>query len=136
MSEKEVANWLYDKAAATLAETYTRGDMEQAIDRQSLEVRRQVLERLTQAAASREAFDCPKCNRSLNVVDHHRQRTVKSYFQECVNAAKVSALLSSRRFRHLLAEHRSSAVAVYWRTQVISAFRLVLLGRDFPLRQY
>lgn len=82
MSEDDVANWLYDKAAATLAETHTMGDLEQAIDRQSLDVRRKVLERLTQAAASREAFDCPKCNRSLNVVDHHRARTVKSSFGE------------------------------------------------------
>jgi len=82
MSEDDVANWLYDKAAATLAGTHTMGDLEQAIDRQSMEVRRKVLERLTQAAASREAFDCPKCNRSLNVVDHHRKRTVKSSFGE------------------------------------------------------
>jgi len=56
--------------------------MEKAIDQQVLEVRRVVLERLTQAAARREAFVCPKCNRSLNVVDHHRKRTVTSSFGE------------------------------------------------------
>jgi len=33
MSEDEVANWLYDKVAATLAGTYTMGDLEQAVDR-------------------------------------------------------------------------------------------------------
>ena len=82
MSEDEVADWLYDKVAATLAADHTMGDMEKAIDWQSLEVRRKVLERLTQAAARREAFDCPTCDRSLNVVDHHRQRTVDSSFGE------------------------------------------------------
>lgn len=82
MSENEVADWLYEKVATSLAGDHTMGDMEKAIDRQSLEVRRKVLERLAQAAASREAFDCPKCARPLNVVDHHRKRTVESSFGE------------------------------------------------------
>jgi len=82
MSEDDVANWLYERVAATLAGAQTMGDIEKAIDQQSLEVRRKVLEHLTQAAASSEAFDCPKCDRSLNVVDHHRRRTVSSSFGE------------------------------------------------------
>ena len=82
MSEEDVANWLYEKVAATLGGGHTMGDMEKAIDRQSLEVRRKVLERCTQAIAHLEAFDCPKCNRALNVVDHHRKRTVESSFGE------------------------------------------------------
>jgi len=80
MSEDEVANWLYDQTAATLAGTHTMGELEKAVERQSLEVRRKVLERLTQAAARREALDCPQCERALNVVDHQRQRTVDSSF--------------------------------------------------------
>lgn len=80
MSENEVADWLYEKVSASLAGAHTMGDMERAIDRQSLEVRRKVLERLTQAAAKREAFDCPRCHRSLNVIDHHRERTVDASF--------------------------------------------------------
>jgi hypothetical protein len=82
MSEADVANWLYEKVAATLEGVHTMGDMEKAIDRHSLEVRRQVLERLAQATARREAFDCPQCDRLLNVVDHQRRRTVESSFGE------------------------------------------------------
>ena len=82
MSENEVADWLYEKVSTCLTGSHSMGDMERAIDRQSLEVRRKVLERLTQAAATRKAFICPKCNRSLNVVDHHRRRTVDSTFGE------------------------------------------------------
>lgn len=82
MGEEDVANWLYDKVVAALPGTHTMGDMEKAIDRQSRDVRRKVLERLTQDAASREAFDCPRCRRSLNVVDHRRRRTVDSTFGE------------------------------------------------------
>jgi len=82
MNEDDVANWLYERVAESLAGAQSMGDIEKAIDQQSLEVRRKVLERLTQAAASREAFDCPKCDRSLNVVDHHRKRTVASSFGE------------------------------------------------------
>jgi hypothetical protein len=80
LSDDEAVDWLHDKVVATLNGPYTMGDLEQAIDRQSLDVRRKVLERLTQATASREAFDCPQCDRALNVVDHQRQRTVKSSF--------------------------------------------------------
>ena len=80
MNEAEVADWLYAKVTATLAAAPTMGDLEQAIERQSREVRRQVLERLTQTVANRVAFDCPTCNRALNVVDHQRRRTVTSSF--------------------------------------------------------
>ena len=82
MSENEVADWLYEKAAATLRGPRTMGDMEQAIDRECVEVRRKVLERLIQAAANRETFACPQCGSALNVVDHHRKRTVDSTFGE------------------------------------------------------
>ena len=80
MREDEVVAWLYEKVTATLVGSPAMGDMEKAIDRQSLEVRRKVLERITQDAASREAFDCPKCDRSLNIVDHRRPRNVHSSF--------------------------------------------------------
>jgi hypothetical protein len=82
MSENDVAEWLYEKVTAGLTGNHTMGDMERAIDRLSLEVRRKVLERLTQGVANREAFLCPKCNRSLNVVAHHRKRSVDSTFGE------------------------------------------------------
>jgi hypothetical protein len=82
MSENEVVDWIFERVTASLAGAHTMGDMERAIDRESLEVRRKVLERLTQAAANREPFDCPTCSRALNVVDHHRERTVESTFGE------------------------------------------------------
>jgi len=82
ISDDEAAKWLYGKVSAPLQEAHTMGDMEKAIDRQSLEVRRKVLERLAREAASREAFDCPKCGRSLNVVGHRRWRTIHSSFGE------------------------------------------------------
>jgi len=82
IGENEVVDWLLEKVTANLAGAPTMGDLEKAIDRQSVEVRRKVLERLTQAAANREIFDCPKCHRLLNVVDHHRKRTVDSAFGE------------------------------------------------------
>jgi|APSaa5957512622_1039677.scaffolds.fasta_scaffold25971_3 hypothetical protein len=80
MSEDDVAGWLYERVAATLRAPHTMGDIEKAIDKQALEMRRKVLERLSQDAARHAAFNCPKCERSLNVVDHNRKRTVNSSF--------------------------------------------------------
>ncbi len=80
MNDDDVADWLYERVAATLKESHTMGDIEKAIDKQSQEMRRKVLERLSQDVASRAAFNCPKCGRSLNVVDYHRKRTVVSSF--------------------------------------------------------
>ena len=82
ISDNEATDWLYGKVSATMNCSCTMGDMEKAIDRQSMEVRRQVLERLTRETASREAFDCPICDRSLNVVDHRRRRKIQTAFGE------------------------------------------------------
>ena len=75
-----MADWLYEKVAATLAESGTMGDIEKAIDQQSLELRRKVLGRLTQDCANIAAFTCPKCARRLNVIAHNDSRTVTSSF--------------------------------------------------------
>jgi hypothetical protein len=80
MSEAEATEWLYASVAAGLEDTHTMGDIELAIDRQCMELRRKVLERITQDAVKRVAFLCPECHRALNVVDHHRKRTVESTF--------------------------------------------------------
>ena len=82
MNDDDAVNWLYAKASDALAGSHTMGAMEQAIDRLCLELRRNVLERLAQAAASRATFDCPQCRRALNVADHQRRRTVNSSFGE------------------------------------------------------
>ena len=80
MNEDDAANWLYEKVARTLSNPHTMGDIEKAIDKESMEMRRRVLQRLSQGIASRAAFNCPECERPLNVVDHNRKRTVVSSF--------------------------------------------------------
>ena len=80
MNEDDAANWLYEKVAKTLSNPHTMGDIEKAIDKESMEMRRRVLQRLSQDIASHAAFNCPECKRSLNVVDHNRKRTVVSSF--------------------------------------------------------
>lgn len=80
MSEDDVVDWLYEKAAATLAGSGTMGDMEKTIDQECLELRRKVLVRLTQAASDIAPFICPKCERRLNVIAHSDSRTVTSSF--------------------------------------------------------
>ncbi len=80
MSEDEATSWLHEKVAGSLGDSFSMGDIEKAIDKQSMGIRRRVLERLSQDLASRTTFNCPKCKRSLNVVDHNRKRTVESSF--------------------------------------------------------
>jgi len=84
MTEDDVATWLYARVDATLSESSSMGDMEKAVERLSREVRRKALERLTQKVADQHALACPKCNETLNVVDHHRQRTVETSFGKVV----------------------------------------------------
>jgi hypothetical protein len=80
LSQQDVADWLSDNVEALLPETRTMGEIEKAIDRFSKDVRRMALERLTQELAAGVAFRCPKCSRSLNLVDHRRKRTINSSF--------------------------------------------------------
>jgi len=80
MTEEDVATWLYTCADAALGGAASMGDMEKALERLSREVRRKALERLAQKAADQHALACPKCNKTLNVVDHRRRRTVETSF--------------------------------------------------------
>jgi hypothetical protein len=80
ISETDVVDWLYEAASELLEESVGMGAMEKIIDRVSLECRRQVLERLVQEAADREALCCPRCEQPLNVEEHHRARRVNSTF--------------------------------------------------------
>jgi len=80
MSEDGVADWLYEKVAATLTGDCTMGHIEKAIDQECLELRRKVLTRLTQDSANITAFICPQCGRRLNVIAHNDDRTVTSSF--------------------------------------------------------
>lgn len=80
MTDDDVANWLFEKAAVCLGQTPNMGDMEKALDRASLEIRRIALERLAQQAVSRQPFSCPSCHTALNVGNHRRWRRVETSF--------------------------------------------------------
>ena len=80
MNEAEAADWLYEKVVAEGALDLTMGELEKMLDRRTLQIRRRALERLTQDAADREEFGCPKCGRILKVVAHRRFRTINSVF--------------------------------------------------------
>ena len=80
MIEGDVVNWLCEQAEAVLEGTFSMGDIEKALDQASKAVCSKALERLTQKVATQQALVCPKCEQDLNVVDHHRQRTVESSF--------------------------------------------------------
>ena len=80
MTEIDVANWLFEKAVAVLGQAPNMGDMEKALDKVSLEIRRIALEQLVRQAAGRLPFDCPTCQKPLNVVEHRRWRRVQTAF--------------------------------------------------------
>ena len=78
--EGDIAEWIYTQMKTQGTTDQDMGSMEKALDRVTREVRRRVLERLTQEAAAGEEFGCPTCGRMLNVVHHHQERTVESAF--------------------------------------------------------
>jgi hypothetical protein len=78
MQESDVVAWLYEQVRATGKPDGTMGDIEKLVDRCTLEIRRQLLQRLTQDAADREVLGCPDCGEMLAVVAHGRARTVAS----------------------------------------------------------
>ena len=80
IGENEVIQWVYGQVAAAATQGLDMGSLEKAINRVTLEVRRRVLEQLTQEAAAAEELACPNCGRVLKGVDHRRQREVKSSF--------------------------------------------------------
>jgi hypothetical protein len=80
VSEEDVVDWLYDEVTASGTEDLSMGSLEKVIDLKMLEVRRRVLERVTQDAADRELLGCPNCGRILKVVARRRRRTVDSCF--------------------------------------------------------
>jgi transcription initiation factor IIE alpha subunit len=77
MLEEDVVQWLYEGAQALLNGSTRMGNMEKALERASREVRRKALERLAQETADQQPFVCPTCKTALNVVEHHRARTVR-----------------------------------------------------------
>jgi hypothetical protein len=80
MTESDVVDWLYEELSASCTHDETMGELEKLVDRRTLSIRRQLLEKLTQDAAVRQVMGCPDCGRLLKVVSHRRQRTVNSTF--------------------------------------------------------
>lgn len=80
IGQDEVANWLYEEAAALLEDGVGMGSIETLLDRVSLECRRRALERLVQRACEQQPLVCPYCRQSLKVEEYHRPRRVNSTF--------------------------------------------------------
>lgn len=80
IGQDEVANWLYEEAAALLEDGVGMGSIEALLDRVSLECRRLALERLVQRACEQQPLTCPRCRQALKVEEHHRPRRVNSTF--------------------------------------------------------
>lgn len=80
MTDSDVVDWLHGDLSAKCRFDQTMGDMERLIDGRTLEIRRLLLERLSQDSASCEELGCPDCGGMLNVVAHCRPRTVDSSF--------------------------------------------------------
>ena len=78
VNDNDVVDWLYGQLSAKCTHDETMGELEKLVDSRTLQIRRQLLQRLTQAAAQREVLGCPDCGQMLNVVSHRRTRTVLS----------------------------------------------------------
>lgn len=78
MKETDVVDWLYGRLRENGTHDQSMGELEKLVDRCTLEIRRQLLQRLTQDAAAGEVFGCPDCGQMLKVVSHRRLRTVGS----------------------------------------------------------
>jgi len=78
--EADVAEWTYAQVKALGIVDQDMGSLEKAVDAVTREVRRVVLQRVTQEVATGEEFGCPNCGEMLNVVRHRQGRTVDSMF--------------------------------------------------------
>lgn len=80
MTVMEAGNWLAEKAVAALGTNPSMGDMEKAVDKAALDMRRIALEQIVRQTVAPLPLECPTCHTSLNVVDYHRSRTVEASF--------------------------------------------------------
>jgi len=82
MNENDVVDWLYQELAGECECNRGMGEIENRVQQRTLEIHRRVTERLTQDIADTEEFGCTYCGGPLNVVNHHRERTVNTQFGE------------------------------------------------------
>lgn len=78
MDDSDIAQWLYEDLSAGGARDRDMGELEALVDRRTLEIRRQVLQRLVQDEADRTEAGCPACGETLGAAQRGRQRTVAS----------------------------------------------------------
>lgn len=80
MEEKQIVDHFYERIMSSCLHPadLTLGEIEQQVEQQTRAIRRQLTERITQAVAITVDFACRQCGLQLDVVAHHRQRTVES----------------------------------------------------------
>lgn len=78
MDENDVVDWMHERLKEHLSGDETMGDLERLVDRCTREVRRQLLERLSQETAVAVELGCSQCGQTLSVVARRRVRTVDS----------------------------------------------------------
>jgi hypothetical protein len=80
MTENDVGKWLVEKVLTTLGPNPTMGELEKAVDKASLGIRRSALEMLVQQRAITVPFTCPVCDEPPNVISLRRLRSVDTPF--------------------------------------------------------
>lgn len=76
MEKDQIVDCLYLELSSHCTHDETLGELEKRVEQQTLEIRRELLQRLTQDAATHAEFGCTGCGRMLNVLAHRRPRTV------------------------------------------------------------
>lgn len=80
MNDSQIIEHLYHELKANGDPDWNMGDMEKAVNQRTLEIRRRVLERMTQDAADDVELGCPGCGDAMRVVSRRRGRSVNSVF--------------------------------------------------------
>ena len=78
MVADDVVQWLQEQLQENLTGDESMGEIEKLVDQSTREIRRQLLERLTQQVADAVESGCPDCGRMLNIISHRRFRSVES----------------------------------------------------------
>jgi hypothetical protein len=82
VDDSHIVERLYEELSADGIRDRTMGELETLVDQRTLDIRRQLLERLAQDEADRVEMGCPECGEMLRVVRRRRKRTVASVFGE------------------------------------------------------
>ena len=78
VEENEIVRQLYQQMTASDFHDLSMGEIENLVDRHTREIRRQLVEMLTQDMADETILGCPDCGHMLKVTAHRRERTVNA----------------------------------------------------------